>query len=400
MREVRRGVGRGRGCVVEGIGCGGVWESECFSNRVGTECQHVASALPDSLPPHPPSRPFPFPAFPVPPPPLGAHPLRLANRVRTLCQHISATLPQAPTFLTDYCHTLLALLTVPDYALSIANTKTLRELITFFMSRLELAAGVPTTTTTPGALLPPASASATVSSLEAASAVLALTRCAAGGASLKVQQQCDMAASFTRIFTHLSDDGRLARKLLACGATFLAVCGVGLAASGELTGLLGALRGFVVRTWHCTRDGNVMEGLVLSARMLVRLTVGGQLHDSDGEVFEGEDGEEESLWAAARRSTGGGQGSSSEGQSEVQREVLLLVVKELSRSSSAGGTAGAAASASLLPGWYVGHTSMLGRSFPAMHCFLSYAPHCLPSAARPSPTSATVPSLSPFPLPF
>ncbi|CAI7920591.1 unnamed protein product [Closterium sp. NIES-54] len=183
---------------------------------------------------------------------------------------------------------------------------------------------------------------------------------------------CSLATS-----AHRSDDGRLARKLLGCGAAFLAACGAGLAASGELMGLLGALRGFVVRTWHCTRDENVMEGLVLSARMLVRLTAGGQLCDGD-DVGGGE-----APLAAAR----GGRGSSEE-QSEVQREVLSLVVKELSRSSAAaGGAAGAAASASLLPGW-VGVGGWVGHFPPC-------ASHCFPCTAC---LSSTPPTLPPPPL--
>ncbi|GJP48207.1 hypothetical protein CLOM_g7479 [Closterium sp. NIES-68] len=282
----------------------------------------------------------------VPPPPFAPHPLRLATKVRALCLHMSATLPLAPAFLTDYCEALHALLAVPDYAARLANTKPLKDLMRFFLSRLELAVGAaPATPATQQPLLLPPSASAspsatastaTVSNLEAfhaASSVLALTRCAGGAGCLAVQQQHDMAGSFALIFAHLTDVGRLARKLLACVCAFLAECGANLAAGGALAGLVGALRGFVLRTWHSTRDEHVMEGLILTARMLLRLMAGGNSLDG-----------EDALAAAGAEGRAGSRGG-------LQGDVLSLVAKELSRSShAAGGAAAAVASASLLPG--------------------------------------------------
>lgn len=182
--------------------------------------------------------------------------LFLLRAVKSFFRHASEVILEVPSFVPDYSHILRQLLTISEYRLHMSK-KVYSNLLHFFMDKVKtLVYDSPTDVS-----LSKEEAFRTAMTLHC------LLQNPPGDFSEQLRE--DITQGLSDIFLHLRDEGRIAKKLLASLNSFLVMDGPNL---GDLVvDIHAGVKDFMVRTWLTTRDRELKDGLVLYARLQLKL---------------------------------------------------------------------------------------------------------------------------------
>ncbi|KAJ7559328.1 hypothetical protein O6H91_04G079500 [Diphasiastrum complanatum] len=186
----------------------------------------------------------------------SGHKLLLLRKMKKLFHHLSETVRDASSFVSDYGQILCQLLPDIEYRLCLSK-KTYTDLFHFFLEKVKSVAHKDA----------PEHSITKEEAFRLALTLLSLVQHPPG--DIPDLLRSDIVDGYCDIFSHLRDDGRIAKKLIAAVNTTLINDGLNLGDS--VVKIHSSFRHFLVRTWLTTRDWELKDGLVLYLRAQLNL---------------------------------------------------------------------------------------------------------------------------------